>query len=125
MFQVTRPHRYVAWLAMLAMTLIVVVPVISRMLPMTGAMPGMDGACPVHVALNARHAGLPHAPVDPMARCGYCFLLHHSPILGSSVVAHVVPAAPEADVPVATLPVVGSHAPLLSADPRGPPARAS
>jgi hypothetical protein len=110
---------------MLAMALIVVVPVISRALPMAAAMPGMDGACPEHVALGAKPQGSPHAPADPMERCGYCFLLHHTPLLGSSALVHAVPAAPESNVPVVALPVERSHAPLLSADPRGPPARLS
>jgi hypothetical protein len=123
--RVKAPHRYVAWLAMLAMTFIVVMPVISRMMPMTGAMPGMDGSCPEHAALAAKQPGSPHTPVDPMERCGYCFLLHHSPLLSSSVVVHLVPAAPEPDVPVEALPVDRSNAPLLSADPRGPPAHFS
>jgi hypothetical protein len=110
---------------MLAMVLIVVVPVVSRTMPMTAAMPGMDGACPEHIALSAKPSGSPHAPVDPMARCGYCFLLHHSPLLGSSVLVHVVPAPPPSDVSRVALLVEGSHTPLLSADPRGPPAHLS
>jgi hypothetical protein len=118
-------HRYVAWLAMLAMTFIVVMPVVSRMMPMSGAMPGMDGPCPEHVAALAKHPGSPHTPVDPMERCGYCYLLHHTPLLGSSTLVHLVPTAPEPNVPTVALPAGGPHAPLLSADPRGPPARIS
>lgn len=110
---------------MLAMTFIVVVPVISRMMPMTGAMRGMGEPCPEHAALAMQHPGSPHTPVDPMERCGYCFLLHHSPILSSSAVVHLVPVVPEASVLVAALPVDRSSVPLLAADPRGPPARLS
>jgi hypothetical protein len=120
--RITRSHRYIAWLAMLAMAFVVVVPVVSRMMPMTGAMPGMEGACPEHVSLGARQPATPHAPADPMERCGYCFLLHHSPLLSSSVLVHVLPAAPERDAPVVALPADRSHAPLLSAEARGPPA---
>jgi hypothetical protein len=114
-----------AWLAMLAMALIVVMPVVSRTMSMAGAMPGMDEPCPVHAALAVKQPGLPHAPIEPMERCGYCYLLYHSPLLGSSAVVHLVPAPPETDVPVIALPAGGSHTPLLSADPRGPPARLS
>lgn len=123
--RLTRSHQWVAWLAMFAMALIVVMPAISRVMPMSGAMPGMDmdGACPHHLATSAKQPNSPHAPVDPMERCGYCFLLHHSPILSSSTIVHRVPAAPELAIPVVALPTDRSHSPLLSADPRGPPAQ--
>ncbi|WP_158543262.1 DUF2946 domain-containing protein [Dyella psychrodurans] len=123
MLRVKALHRYMAWLAMLAMAFIVVMPVVSRTMPMS--MPGMDGACPEHVALGAKQPGSPHAPVDPMERCGYCFLLHHSPLLSAGTIVHLVPTAPSLDVPVAALPADRSNAPLLSADPRGPPAHIS
>ncbi|WP_268991950.1 DUF2946 domain-containing protein [Dyella choica] len=110
---------------MLAMAFIVVMPVVSRTMPMTGAMPGMDGACLEHAAPGARQQGSPHAPADPMARCGYCFLLHHSPLVGSSTLVHLVPATPPSAVSTAALPSDRPYAPLLSADPRGPPARIS
>jgi hypothetical protein len=110
---------------MLAMALIVVMPVVSRTMPMMGAMPGMDGACLEHVATGVKLPDSPHAPVDPMQRCGYCFLLHHSPLLSSGTIVHLVPAAPEPNIRTEALPAERSHAPLLSADPRGPPARLS
>jgi hypothetical protein len=108
---------------MLAMAFIVGMPVVSRLMPMTGAMPGMGEPCPEHAALAARQPGSPHTPLDPMERCGYCFLLHHSPLLGSSMVVHRLPAPPEPSILAVALPSVGSTTPLLSADPRGPPER--
>jgi hypothetical protein len=114
-----------AWLAMLAMAFIVGMPVVSRLMPMSGAMPGMGEPCPEHAALAAKQPGSPHTPVDPMERCGYCFLLHHSPLLDSGVVVHVLPASPEPGILVVALPGVRSNAPVLSADPRGPPERIS
>jgi hypothetical protein len=115
-------RRYIAWLAMLAMALIVVMPAISRVMPMTGAMPGMDMPCPDHdQQASTKHPDSPNTPADPMARCGYCVLLSHTPILASSIVVHIVPAAPNVAAPVITLPSDRSEAPLLSADPRGPP----
>jgi hypothetical protein len=110
---------------MLAMALIVVMPAISRVMPMTmtmSSMPGMDAPCPVHDhQASTKHPDSPSAPADPMARCGYCVLLSHTPILASSIIIHVVPAAPDVATPTIALPGDRSEAPLLSADPRGPP----
>ncbi len=108
---------------MLAMALIVVMPAISRVMPMTVAMPGMDAPCPLHDhQASTQHPDSPNAPADPMERCGYCVLLSHTPILTSGVIVHVVPAAPNVAAPVVVLPGDRSEATLLSADPRGPPA---
>lgn len=106
---------------MLAMALIVVMPVLSRSLPMV-AMPGMGADCPVHHADGSKHPSSPHTPVDPTERCGYCALLHHSPALAASTVIHLPPAAPPATI--ATIRKLGDEpaTPRLSADPRGPPA---
>jgi len=113
---------YVAWLAMLAMAFIVVIPVISRVAPMSSAMPGMDAACPYHAhQAPTQHPGSPTSPDDPTARCGYCVLHNHTPVLASSVIVHTVPAAPNVAAPVVALPSDRSEASLLSADPRGPP----
>jgi hypothetical protein len=107
---------------MLAMALIVVMPAISRVMPTMGAMPGMDAACPYHDhQASTQHPNSPSAPADPLERCGYCVLLSHTPILSSDVIVHVVPAAPIVAVPHVVLPSDQSAAPLLSADPRGPP----
>jgi hypothetical protein len=114
-----------AWLAMLAMTLIVVMPVVSRTMSIAGAMPGMDEPCPIHAALAVKQPGSPHMPVDPMERCGYCYLLHHSPLLGSSILVSLVPAPPEAGVAAIALPEDRFRTPRLSANPRGPPAHLS
>lgn len=116
---------YVAWLAMLAMALIVVMPAISRVMPMTVAMPGMDAPCPQHDhQASAQHPDSPGTPADPMERCGYCVLLSHTPLLTASVIVHVVPAAPNVAAPVVVLPTDRSETPQLSADPRGPPSLA-
>jgi hypothetical protein len=113
---------YVAWLAMLAMALIVVMPAISRVMPMTGAMPGMDASCPYHDhQASTRHPDAPGTPADPTERCGYCVLLSHTPLLTANVIVHVVPAAPNVAAPVVALPADRSETPQLSADPRGPP----
>jgi Protein of unknown function (DUF2946) len=107
---------------MLAMALIVVMPAISRVMPMTSAMPGMDASCAYHDhQASTQHPDSPGAPADPMARCGYCVLLSHTPLLTSGVIVHVMPAAPNVAAPVVVLPSDRFEAPLLSADPRGPP----
>lgn len=105
---------------MLAMALIVVMPVLSRALPMA-AMPGMDGDCPVHQMAGAKQPNSPHAPVDPTERCGYCFLLNHTPPLASGAAVHLATVAPAASVARFHRIDERPASPRLSADPRGPP----
>ncbi|HET7333405.1 DUF2946 family protein [Dyella sp.] len=117
MLQGRRPLRSVIWLAMLAMALIVVMPVLSR--SMAGAATSAaEGDCPVHQADATRH---PQAPADPTERCSYCVLLNHTPLLASGTVVYLAPVAP-------ALPPASIHrsddtpaSPRLSAAPRGPP----
>ncbi|QAU23800.1 DUF2946 domain-containing protein [Dyella sp. M7H15-1] len=116
-------HHYVAWLAMLAMAFIVVMPAISRVMPMTGAMPGMDVACP-HPVAGTQHPSTPDTPVDPTAKCGYCVLLHHNPGLASSVMPHALAAVVGQTTPTFARPGQAPLSPLLSARPRGPPSMA-
>lgn len=117
MLQGRHPFRAVTWLAMLAMALIVVMPVLSRSLPMTG----MDMGCPVHQAAATHHPASPHAPADPTERCGYCALLNHTPPLASGAVVYLAPTAPmPALTPWHDLGEAPAS-PRLSADPRGPP----
>lgn len=117
MLQGRRPLRSVTWLAMLAMALIVVMPVLSRSMT-TAATSTAEGDCPVHQIASAKH---PKAPADPTERCSYCALLNHTPLLASGTVVYLAPVAP-------ALPPASIHrsddAPAslrLSADPRGPP----
>ncbi len=105
---------------MLAMLLIVVMPAISRTMPMTGPMPGMDDACPYHVA-GTRHPASPDSPADSTERCGYCVLLNHHSLLASGKVLHLLPAAPSPSVPVLAMTEGAYASPILSAHPRGPP----
>ncbi len=120
-----------AWLAMVAIWLIIVAPVVSQILA------GHAGAGEVgsHSSQMAHmdhmgHMGHGHASdeqppqPDPMTFCGYCDLFHHTSVLPSvdwqpglsgplPWRMPVVPAAPGQFVP-----------PLLSAAPRGPPVSA-
>ena len=109
------------WLATLAMLLIVVMPVLSRTMP---AMPGMAGDCPDHQAASATHPHAPQAPADPTERCGYCYLLHHTPPLTPDVVVYQAALTPLAAVASAQRISTKPASPRLSADPRGPPSNA-
>lgn len=105
---------------MLAMALIVVMPAVSRVMPMSGAMPGMDSSCPQHHA-ETHHPASPHNPADPTDRCGYCVLLNHAPLLASGEVLHLVPVVPNLTVSVVARADDAYASPILSAKPRGPP----
>ena len=80
-FQQTTPKRRAAWLALLAILLIVVAPLISVSLqkdPMS-AMPGMHHDMSM-MSMDEHHGDMPHSmPVDHAEACGYCVLLAHVP----------------------------------------------
>ena len=119
-------QRFVAWLALAAMTLIVLMPVVSRSIPMDGMAMGTssvsEDGCPVHAAhADHRHAGMPDHPDDPTARCGYCELLSHTPVVGLGV-ALVLPGLQHPSFFLrTTMPHDVPAEPLLSAHPLGPP----
>ncbi|HET7332569.1 DUF2946 domain-containing protein [Dyella sp.] len=119
-------QRFVAWLALAAMALIVLMPVVSRSMPMGGMAMGMssapDDGCPLHAAHpDHRHAGMPEHPDDPTARCGYCVLFSHVPVVGLGI-ALVLPSLQHPSfVPRTTMPRRVPAEPWLSARPRGPP----
>ncbi|WP_333677191.1 DUF2946 domain-containing protein [Dyella sp.] len=117
-------HRFVAWLALAAMALIVLMPVISRSMPMDMAMDGMpssiDAGCALHAAHADRH-GMPEHPNDPTARCGYCVLFSHMPAVGFDAPLILPPVQLASATPHPALPFNVPAAPLLSARPRGPP----
>lgn len=120
-------HRFVAWLALAAMTLIVLMPVISRTMPMDMAMGDMasssaDAGCILHGAhADHRQHGMPGHPDDPTAHCGYCVLLSHMPVVGFDTPLIWPPAHLASSAPHTALPLDVPAAPLLSAQPRGPP----
>jgi hypothetical protein len=102
------------------MLLIVVMPAISRSMPITGPLPGLDDACPYHVA-GTRHPVSPDDPAASTERCGYCVLLDHNSLLVSGKVLHLLPLAPSPGVPVLAMADDAYASPILSAHPRGPP----
>lgn len=109
---------------MLAMALIVVMPAISRVMPMTGPMMGhvmgVDASCPDHMA-GMKHPRSPDRPADGTDRCGYCVLFDHHSMLASGKVLHLLPVMPGLGVPVLPLADDAYASPILSANPRGPP----
>ena len=105
---------------MLAMLLIVVMPAISRSMPMTGPLAGLDDACPYHAA-ETRHPVSPDGPAASTDRCGYCVLLDHNSVLASGKVLHLLPLAPSPSAPVQAMAGDAYASPILSAHPRGPP----
>nr|WP_239538103.1 DUF2946 family protein [Dyella mobilis] len=119
-------RRFVAWLALAAMALVVLMPVLSRAMPADAPMMGMDAGCTMHEGHAGHpHPGTPNHPDDPTARCGYCVLLTHTPVVDSGLAVLFAPL----DLPALSLQIAkpGSIAatPLLSAHPRGPPLTAN
>ena len=115
-------HRCVAWLALAAMVLLTVMPAVSRSMPMSTGMGGMDAGCVTKVG-NHAHPDIPSSPDDPTTKCGYCILLAHTPFVGmGALFLHLPPLRPASPLNA----VASQSAPfarLLSARPRGPPSR--
>ena len=80
-FHHTRAQRSALWLALFAILLIVVAPLISVSLqkdPMS-AMPGMHHDMSM-MSMDEHQGDMPHTmPVDHAEACGYCVLLAHVP----------------------------------------------
>ena len=102
------------------MLLIVVMPAISRSMPLTGPLPALDDGCPYHAA-ESRHPAAPDGPAAATDRCGYCVLFNHHALLASGKVLHLLPRAPSPGVPVLAMADDAYAWPILSAHPRGPP----
>ena len=102
------------------MLLIGIAPTVSRVL-------AVDPMAGMAMAQNcARHAAplvpaKPHAPAAPMDCCGYCCLLHHTPLLLGEAIPALAPAPPPQGLAVALRPPRRAQLSPLSAEPRGPP----
>lgn len=109
-------------LALLAMALIVVMPVISHLvIPAQGmtAMPGMgDGQS--QRTVGGKGPASPGTPHDPMVCCGYCVLLSHPPTLTFNV-AYIVVPPPPVTFRVADMIAAPYARPVFAANPRAPP----
>lgn len=137
-FQQTTPKRRAAWLALLAILLIVVAPLISVSLQKDpiSAMPGMHHAmmmdsssasmaqmpghkmAMMHSTDGAMHTGH-EMPLDHAEACGYCVLLAHVPGLLFAL-ALVRRHAPAAHSPAGFSPGIKALALLSLALPRNP-----
>jgi len=113
-------QRFVAWLAMAAMWLTIVTPVVSRALPDAQSMPDLGAWCTGH-GLSAHHPSAPSDPALHVDHCGYCTLLGHSPLLSSHTIVFSTPTLPAASVPRLWASGATYVEPVLSANPRGPP----
>jgi len=115
-------QRFVAWMALAAMALLVLMPVLSRTMPVAAPMLGMMTDCGMDMGHAGHgHPGMPGHPDDPTARCAYCVLLTHTPVVGLSVAVLLAPANLPALSPQTILPRNTASTLLLSARPRGPP----
>jgi hypothetical protein len=120
-------QSYIAWMAVLAILLLSIVPTISQIV--AGHAPHVHAS--MTAAEHARHMG--HAPAsgvdqgrdrddDCWRKCGYCDFLAHTPALAT--IAYL-PAFADA---IAPAPINDERAelryakPTLVAQPRGPPA---
>ncbi|MHA6204910.1 DUF2946 family protein [Dyella soli] len=118
----SRAHRrFVAWLAIAAMWLMIVAPAVSRTLPAAWSMPDLGAWCGDHNT-NPTHPSSPQPHDFVLEKCGYCGLLSDSPTLTGA--AWHPPILP----PVVAMPhgrviaLPGMRHSELAAAPRGPPA---
>jgi len=80
-FNLSALKQRAAWLALFAMALIIVAPLISVSLqqsPMS-AMPGMHHEMSMPMPMSAHHSAPDSMPIDHGEACGYCVLLTHVP----------------------------------------------
>ncbi|HUA81412.1 MAG TPA: DUF2946 domain-containing protein [Dyella sp.] len=120
MFRRPAHRRFVAWLGIAAMLLVVVMPLVSRSMP---NHVGMDMGCHMGMMHGAHHhmPCSPQDPDDPTAHCGYCTLLTHTPVAAFDVPVVSVAALLPALSPQTTTLQSEPTTPWLSARPRGPP----
>lgn len=111
-----KTRRSIAWLATLALWLIVTAPVVSQIVA-TDTVLSMVGAC----SSDHDHATPPLRHPMSMESCGYCGLLGHSPALLGAAIACPPTSPPSARLVVAA-PNIAQAIPLITAaSPRGPP----
>lgn len=113
-------HRWVTWLAIAAVWLLVAAPTVSRSLSAMDAWPELGAWCTGH-GLDEHHPSSPDAPALHTDECGYCALLGHSPVLTGHMAAPIAAAMLPAIAPIHESAWQGDSLPLLSAKPRGPP----
>ena len=125
-FRKASHSRLVAWLAFAAMWLVVVMPVLSRSMPMP--MHSM-GAVDPDAEFSAHWLSEQHPPTSPdpsstLDKCGYCSLFCHSPIVAGDALLTLPPLALPAQTLLAPTVPAGPPPQRLSTAPRGPPSLA-
>jgi len=119
----TMHYRFVRCLALVAVWLTVLMPVISRSMPNGMGSMGFGSRGTSH-GLSQQHPSTPPDPSSILDRCGYCCLFCHSPLVAGGALPALPPLALSAPIlPVPTVPV-GPPPQRLSAAPRGPPSQA-
>ncbi|MDE2157156.1 MAG: DUF2946 domain-containing protein [Xanthomonadaceae bacterium] len=119
-FRRTTRTGFVRGLALVAMWLTVVMPVVSRSMPdgMGSMNPGSLGSS---LGLGQQHRSTSPDPSSILDKCGYCCLFCHSPMVAGDALPALPPLALSAQVLRAPTVPVGPLPQLLSASPRGPP----
>lgn len=123
-FNLSALKQRAAWLALFAMALIIVAPLISVSLqqsPMS-AMPGMHHEMSMPMPMSAHHSVPDSMPIDHGEACGYCVLLTHVP--GLILALCVLLSALMLRVATAPFPPLVFHwreFPWLFPDTRAPP----
>ena len=123
-FNLSALKQRAAWLALFAMALIIVAPLISMSLqqsPMS-AMPGMHHDMSMSMPMSAHHSAPESMPIDHGEACGYCVLLTHVP--GLILALCVLLSALMLRVTTAPFPSLVLHwrdFPWLFPDTRAPP----
>jgi DUF2946 family protein len=124
-FRNARLHRGCAWLGLVAIVLLSIVPTISQLVGMHCDAQGSLGHRCEEAAHQraAHHDGTPlHGERgDPWHKCGYCDFLTHAPALGGfELAARFAVSLPRMPVSrVAVRPIRAAYP--LAAHPRGPP----
>ncbi|HVC18089.1 MAG TPA: DUF2946 domain-containing protein [Rhodanobacter sp.] len=107
-------------MALVAVWLTLVMPVISRSMP--NGMGSMDHGSPgISHGLSQQHPSTPPDPSSTLDKCGYCYLFCHSPLVAGDVLSALPPLALSAQMLLAPTVPIGPLPQLLSAAPRGPP----
>lgn len=126
-FQRNHGKRFAAWLALFAMALIIVAPLISVSLqkdPMA-AMPGMHHEMSMmSEPPQAHHDGM--MPLDHAEACGYCVLLAHVPGIILALVVLICALLIRQRLRPPSSPAQAWHFfPWLYPHPRAPPCRSA
>ncbi|MEO5627007.1 MAG: DUF2946 domain-containing protein, partial [Dokdonella sp.] len=133
MIRTSKKRRTLAWVGLLAILLVALVPTISQLRAASG---GDRGALVGLAGLHAGHdmAAMSGEPAwshdhdksgksgeDCWKKCGYCGFLGHAPVMGGFAYLAAFPAPVAASTPDRSIRVRAHIAHDLAGQPRGPP----